>query len=571
MLSEREREEVWRFAVKNAHDYGSATLSNVLNRALSAFPEHRKDVKGFAEDVGAIVEEVNALGAERLGEEYGRYERGFAEEKREKEERGRPKFTVDGAEMGNVFTRFPPEPGGYIQIGNVKQCMISEEIARLYGGRIYLYFDDTNPEKCRQRFVDAIRRDTEWLGVMFTKEYYASDFLETVYDYGRKLIKGGMAYACSCGQDRMREGRRAGEACAHRSRGAGESMEIFGRMLDRGYGDGEMVLRLRGDMKSENDTMRDPTLFRIRAVSHFRHGDKYVVWPTYHMNSPIVDSINGITDIVRSKEYEKWTDVHTSILKALGLRVPRIHYEARLRIEGNTTAKRVIRRLIAEKTVGGWDDPRLMTVAALRRRGIQPQAIRSFVLLSGMSKTDGMARIDALLAENKRAIDPVAKHLFFVEDPVGLSLKGSPSVPAKLRLGRGSGEFREYETSGAFYIASADARAMKPGETVRLKDLLDAKVVSTGGSVAAEMAEGGARGRIVQWVPEGAYRECTVLVPGPLLDGEGRVMEDSLRVVRGYVEAYAGNLEEHDIVQFERFGYCILDSKEDMRFIFISG
>ncbi len=570
MLSGREHGEVYRFAVKNAHDYGSASLSNVLNRALSAFPERRKDVKGFAKDVGAVVDEVNALGTARLGEEYKKFEAEFAEEKREKEEQGKPKFAIEGAEQGNVVTRFPPEPGGYIQVGNAKQCLMSDEIARIYGGRIYLDFDDTNPEKCRQKYVEGIMRDTEWLGVRFAKVYYSSDFIETVYDYGRKLIERGMAYACSCSQESMRDGRRNSRGCAHRNRGKGESLQIFGDMLDKKYADGEMTLRLKGDMESGNDTLRDPTLFRIKTISHFRHGDKYVVWPTYHMNTPIIDSINGVTDIIRSKEYEKWTDVHVMMLDALGLRVPRIHYEARLRIEGNTTAKREIRALIAGGMIGGWDDPRLMTIVALRRRGIQPEAIRSFVLRFGMSKMDGFARIDMLLAENKRVIDPMAKHLFFVENPVRLEIDGSPSIAARLKLGRNSDEFREYETTGAFYIPSADARSMKPGDRVTLKDLADVGVVSAGSKVTTIADGSGGRGRIVQWVPDDSYVECTVMVPGPLLGSDGNVLEDSLRVVKGYVEAYASNLDEHDIVQFERFGYCILDSKDEMRFIFIS-
>ncbi len=569
MLGKTEMELVYKYAVKNAHDYGSASLSNVLNRALSAMPQFRKDIKSFAKDVGTIVEEVNSLGPEKLDEEYKKYEAEFAEEKKGKEEHGKPKFTIEGAENGKVVTRFPPEPGGYIHIGNMKQCMISDEMARLYSGKIYLYLDDTNPEKCRQKFVDAIREDTGWLGIKFAKEYYASDFIETVYDYGRKLIEKGMAYTCSCSQDAMKAGRHSKSACEHRSRSVEENLRLFGDMLGRKYGDGEMVIRLKGDMEAGNDTMRDPTLFRIRKMAHFRHDERYVVWPTYHMNTPIVDSINGITDIVRSKEYEKWTEVHAYILNALGLRVPRIHYEARLRIEGNTTAKREIRKLIADKAISGWDDPRLVTIIALRRRGIQPEAIRSFTLRFGMSKTDGFAKMDMLLADNKKIIDPIAKHLFFVEEPARLTVKGAKGTKAALNVRKGSDEMREYETTDTFYISRHDAESLKAGDRIRLKDLLGAMVVSAGSEIAAERADV-QDGRIVQWVSDGNLMECSVMVPGPIVDADGNVLPDSLKIVRGYVESYASMLEERDIVQFERFGYCALDSKDSMVFIFLS-
>jgi len=564
------KEVIRKHAIKNAIDYGKAKLENVIGKAIKELPGI--SVPEIKTEVQSAVNAVNAMSAAELEKEYAPFKETFEQKAKEKiEKTAKPTMVIEGAEEGKVVTRFPPEPGGYMTIGNSKQCLLSEEFAKIYKGKVYLYFDDTNPEKCKQEYVDGMKRDTTWLGVKFDREYYASDFIEKVYDCGRKLMQKNDAYVCLCGGDEVKKNRLAMVECKHRLQTAEQNLILFNDMLKGKYEEGLAIVRFRGDMTSDNSAFRDPTLFRIKKTKHYRQGEKYVVWPTYHINTLVVDNLNGVTDAIRDKNYEIWDGVHRKILADLGLKPPRFLYEARLNIKGAAAGKRVLRKLVKEGMVNGWDDPRLTTIVALKRRGIQPEAIRSFVLRFGMSKVDSMVSMDMLLAENKKLIDPIAKHLFFVRDPVKIIVKDAPKTEAKLRLHPSNDVgFREYHTNGTFYIDREDASVLKKGELIRLKDLMGLRITAKADDcISAEIAPA-QEGKIMQWVSDGNYMKCSVMIPGELLNDDETVRDDSLKVAEGYVESYASKLKEREIVQFERFGYCILDEEKILRFIFIS-
>ncbi len=573
MISEKIKKEARKFALKNALDYGKADVSAVLGKVLAANPRMKDDVRSLAVVAKAAVQEVNKMKKQEIEKELEPYSEEFERLAEAKAEKGsKPRMEITGAEEGKVVTRYPPEPGGYMPIGNAKQCILSDELAKKYDGKIYLYFDDTNPEKSRQEYVDGIKRDTEWLGVRFAKEYFASDYIEKIYESGRRLLEHGDAYVCLCDENKVKKDRADKNECVHRLHTKQRNLELFDEMLAGKYAEGIAIVRLLGDMNSDNAAFRDPTLFRIKKAAHFRQGSKYAVWPTYHINTPVVDYLNGVTDVIRGKEYEIWDEVNKKMLQALGIKPPRMHYEARLRIKGSVGGKRDIRKLIKEGIVATWDDPRLLTIAALRRRGIQPQAIKNFVLRFGMSKTDAVVNIEMLLAENKKIIEPMARHLFFVELPVKFVVKGAKKKHVKLRLHpTDHSEFREYDTGGTFYISYNDAKSLKNGDVVRLKDLFDAKVISKGkDGVAAEPAPSAEGGKIIQWVSDENYVDCSIVIPTDLVNENGDVIKDSLRTVKGYVESYAERLSAHEIVQFERVGYCILDDAKERKFIFTS-
>ena len=570
MLDEEIRGIIRKYAIKNALDYGKAKTENVLGKVIKSaggipVPELKTEVEH-------IIDAVNRMSRPELEKEYAPFSGEFEQRSKEKiEKTAKPTMVIEGAEEGKVVTRFPPEPGGYMTIGNAKQCILSDEFARIYKGKVYLYFDDTNPEKCRQEYVEGMKRDTAWLGIRFDREYYASDYIEKVYESGRKLMQQDYAYVCLCSGEDVKRNRLDKVGCKHREQAAKENLELFDDMLKGRYEEGQAIVRLKGDMKSDNSTFRDPTLFRVKKTKHYRQDEKYAVWPTYHINTLVVDNLNGITDAIKDKNYEIWDGVHKKILSYLKLKPPRFHYEARLNIIGAATGKRVLRKLVKEGLVSGWDDPRLTTIIALRRRGVQPEAIRNFVLRFGMSKTDSVMSIDMLLSENKRLIDPIAKHLFFVRDPVKVTVKGAPKTDARLRLHPSNDTgFREYRTDGIFYIDREDASALKIGEVIRLKDLIGVRITAKAdGGVSAEAAET-QEGKVVQWVSDQNYVKCSVMLPGELLDERGEINKDSLKVVEGYVESYATKLKAHDIVQFERFGYCVLDDDKTLSFIFLS-
>ena len=563
---------IFKYAVKNAMEYGVADVGSVFSKAIHEFPDSKSDLKGLKSLVESIVKRVNALTKEELQSEYAKYGTEFEDEYLEKAKRtAKPEMVIKDAIDGEVVTRFPPEPGGYIHIGNAKQCILSDEFAKIYHGKIYLYWDDTNPEKCKDEFVQGIKTDTDWLGISFSKEYFASDSIEKIYDYGREMLRQGNAYICSCHEDDIKAKRFSGTECEHRNSDPLQNVKRFDDMVNDRVPEGESIVRLKGDMHSDNTAMRDPTLFRIKKFPHFRHGTKYVLWPTYHMNTPILDSINGVTDVIRSKEYELWDTVHKLILSYLGLREPRIHTEARLNITGTTTKKRDIRKLLSEGKIMGWDDPRLVTIIALRRRGIMPEAIRKFVLRFGMSRTDGTVSIDMLLSENKSIIDPIARHFFFVANPVPVKINGMEELKIKLKMNPNADlGFREYSINGNVFISSSDISNADIGHTLRLKDLASIKIESYSGSVVSEIS--GKPGRILQWVPSNMAIRCKIIMPRDLFDKDGNYNQSSIDMVEGYAESMAGELPLHSIVQFERFGYCILDQKSDsgLTFIFIS-
>ena len=562
-----------KYALKNAVDYGKAHEGSVLNKIISLYPEHKSDIKSLAREVAKIVAEVNSLEEDSLRAEYSKYASDFESEQRVRVEKtSKPNMELEGAVSGDFATRYPPAPNGYMHIGHAKALFLESEFASRYKGKLFLYFDDTNPEKDRQEFVDKFHDVLKWMGVRFDDEYYASDYMDRIYECTRTLLKNGDAYACTCSSEKIKEDRFNKRECIHRNLDPDPNLNEFEDMLKGEYRENEIIMRFRGDMSSDNTTLRDPTLLRIKETPHYRQGSKYRVWPTYDLNTPILDSIHGVTDVLRSKEFELRDELGERILTKLDLRVPRVHSFSRLVIKDNLTHKRELNELIKEGKIKGFDDPRLVTIVALRKRGVVPEAIRNFVLKLGMTKTDSTVSIGALLAENKKIIDHTSKHLFFVGDPVKITVKGAVQEDVKIKLHPSNDfGFREYSVNDTFFIAGEDAQDLKNGEIVRLKDLMDVKIISReAGSITAERFEVPSRNKTIQWVPAANHTDCTVLIPGNPVNENGQFNPDSLRVVKGYVEDYANKLKEHEIVQFERFGYCILDNKKSMQFIFIS-
>jgi glutamyl-tRNA synthetase len=565
------KEAIRKYAIKNAIDFGTADPGSVIGKVIPI--AKGTPISDIKTEVQGIVAAVNGMKKEALENAYEPFKIEFEKKAEEVAAKtAKPKMVLDGAVVGNFATRWPPEPSGYQHLGHAKPMFLEDEFRRLYNGKMFLYFDDTNPEKASQEFVDADRADLKWLGIEFDAEYYASDNIDKIYEYARQLIRAGNAYVCKCDQETAKEKRRSMEECEHRSATPEDNLSEFEKMVGGKYDESAAVLRFKGDMKSQNTVMRDPTIARIKKDKHYRQGTKYSVWPTYDLAAPIMDSMKGVTDVLRSKEYELRDELNKKILGLLGLRVPRIHEFARLNVKGNTTHKREIRKLISDGVINGWDDPRLMTLIAIKRRGILPQAIREFALRFGMSKTDSVLPLDALLAENRKIIDPIASHLFFVGKPIKLVVKGAENMDVKLRLHPEKDfGFREYKTTTEFYISGDDAAGIKVGSIVRLKDLIDVEIKSKNEIIEATKVNTPGS-NIIQWVPAKDSVKSSVLIAGNLMDDDGNLNEDSLSVLEGYAEAYSAKLKEHDIVQFERFGYCILDKKDgpSLQFIFIS-
>lgn len=556
-------EIILKHSLKNASEYGKAQIGAVVGKVIGEAKEAKEDMKKTMQKIRETVGKVNKMRKEEIEKELAKFK---FEEKKEEEKR----IELQQAEKGKVVTRFLPEPNFILHLGHAKAALLSYEAAMEYDGKCLLRFDDTNPEKESQEFVDIIKKDLGWLGLKFSKELYASDKMPEFYKYATQLIKQGDAYVCDCEKEVVNENRRIGKECGCRSESIEENLDAWEGMLAGKYEKGDAILRLKGEMQALNTVMRDPTLFRICTVPHYRQKEKYKVWPTYDFEVSIADSLDGVTHALRSKEYELRDELYYTIIEKLKLRKPLVYDFSRLEIKGTKLSKRLLKPLIDEKKVSGWDDPRLPTLIALKRRGIQPEAIKDFVLSFGLSKVESKPTMDALLNENRKLLDPKAGRYFFVSEPVELEVKKATSEEAKLRkhpteeLG-----FRVVKTTDKFFISRSDAEQLNVGEVFRLLDLFNVKILEKGKKLLGEyVGNEKIDAKKFQWVTD-KHLEASVLVPSDLFIEEN-FNEKSLRIDKGYCELGCKDLKKGEIIQFVRYGFCILDDEKRMQFILVN-
>jgi len=322
-----------------------------------------------------------------------------------------------------VHTRFPPEPNGYLHIGHAKAICLSFGIAKDYKGLCNLRFDDSNPETENIEYVKSIQEDVRWLGFDWKNRlYFASDYFEKLYDYATGLIKKEKAYVCDLTLDQIREYRgtikEAGKNSPHRNRTVDENLDLFSRMKKGEFEDGSRVLRAKIDMASSNMLMRDPILYRIRKKSHYRTADKWCIYPTYDFTHCLSDSIEGITHSLCTLEFDVHRPLYDWILSELGVHHPQQIEFARLNLSHTILSKRKLLQLVEKKHVNGWDDPRMPTIAGLRRRGYTPQSIRNFCDRIGVAKFDSI--IDLIILENsiREELNKTAKRVMAVLKPL---------------------------------------------------------------------------------------------------------------------------------------------------------
>jgi glutaminyl-tRNA synthetase len=330
-----------------------------------------------------------------------------------------------------IITRFPPEPNGYLHIGHARAIIINFELAKHFGGYTNLRFDDTNPEKEELKFVKSIEEDVRWLGYNPKAVYFASDYFQEMFDRAVLLIKKGLAYVCDLTAEEISEYRgnvtTPGKNSPYRNRSVEENLKLFYEMKDGKYQEGERVLRAKIDMASPNMNMRDPVIYRINYEEHHNTGNKWVIYPMYDYAHPLEDAIEGITHSLCSLEFEDhrslydWCVEHTEMPK-----VPRQIEFGRLNIDRTAMSKRYLRMFVEQSLVSGWDDPRMPTIQGLRRRGYTPNAIRNFILASGLSKTNGSASIDMVEHFVREDLQKTTNRLMAVKKPLKVTITNYP-------------------------------------------------------------------------------------------------------------------------------------------------
>jgi glutamyl-tRNA synthetase len=561
MLTQKIQTEARKFALQNAILFnGKANEKAVVGKVIAVLKKDGVTPAEVIPVVEKIISQVNTMSAHDQLIELS----SLAPEllQRDKRERDFSLPPLPFAEKGKVITRFPPEPNGYLHIGHAKAAIVDYEYARMYDGKFILRFDDTNPENANLDFYDAQKEDLRWLGIQWNTEYHTSDHLETHYKLAQQLIKQGDAYLCKCASETIKEGRFKAKSCSCREDRTGEkALDLWKDMLANPEVDG--ILRLRGEMESDNTAMRDPTLFRVIHAKHPLTGDKYHVWPTYDFAGAVEDSISGVTHPFRTKEYELRDVVYFRILSLLNLRLPHLMEFSRLSIKGMPVSKRKIKPLIEQGLVTGFDDVRLPTIRGLKRRGIVPEAIKQFVLQQGFSKVESVVDFSLVESVNRKVLDPQVKRYYFVRDPVQLSVDSAPKKIVKLSFHpNGKMGERTVQIGSTFFIPKEDAVKMKAGDIFRLKGLYNVKITKIGDTLTGIFAGD-------ELIPETAKIQWTtddhiplkIIVPGLIFKDE-TYNPDSLHEFQGYAEKAVSNVTNGEIVQFERFGFVRLEKQK---------
>jgi glutamyl-tRNA synthetase len=558
-LGDDARAVVEKAALLNATKHeGKAELGAVIGRVLAEVPALRSKAGLVSKEAAAAVKRVNSL---PLAEQEKTLTAKFPGSAAPKEREGRVGLPpLPNAVKGKTAFRLPPEPSGFMTVGHAMAFTINYLYKEQYDGELWLRFEDTNPRKVLPKYYDSFRQGIAWLGIRCDREKNVSDDIETIYEKGRRLLEIGNAYLCACDEAKVKRLRFEGTPCEHRDYPIETNLRLWGELLAKKHREGSYVVRFKGDMRSPNYSLRDTNLFRIIDSPHPLTGTKYTLWPTYDVANAVEDEMCGITHVLRSSEFRN--ELQQLIRDALKFRRLEVIQFSRFNFKGAPVSKRLLRPLVEKKVVSGWDDPRMPTVDGLKRRGVIPQTIREFTQQVGYTKTEHEYDWSMLLSLNRKLLDPVSRRVFFVPDPVHLTVEGAPKRRATIafhpQADLGS---RTIDTIGEFFMAAGDLKTMKEGSVFRLMDLYNVKLTSAGGKAVGEYAgdEVIQDSRKFQWVTP-AHEEVQVTVPDVLfLDGDA-YNKDSLKEVYGFAEKYASELEVGSIVQFPRFGFARLDS-----------
>lgn len=515
---------------------------------------------------------------------------------------------LESGKHAKVITRFPPEPNGYLHIGHAKSICLNFGLAKEFGGDCHLRFDDTNPAKEDQEYIDSIKQDVQWLGFDWAGDIrFASNYFDQLYAWAVELIKAGKAFVCDLSPEESRAYRGSltepGKNSPFRDRSVEENLDLFARMKAGEFADGARSLRAKIDMSAPNINLRDPILYRIRHAHHHQTGDKWCIYPSYDFTHGQSDAIEGITHSICTLEFEDHRPLYEWFLEQLPVPAQPRQYEfARLNLNYTITSKRKLKQLVDEGHVSGWDDPRMSTLVGFRRRGYTPGSIRHFCDLIGVNRAGGVVDIGMLEFAIRDDLDANASRAMCVLKPLKVVITNYPqdqvetlSLPRHPKQDMG---VRELPFAREIYIDAGDYeenppkgyKRLEPGGEVRLRGSYviradeaikdaDGNVIELRCSYDPETLGKNPEGRkvkgVVHWVPADASVECEVRLydrlfrsANPEKAEEGasfldNINPDSLVVLKGCrAEPSLANASLEDRFQFEREGYFCLDSKD---------
>jgi len=561
------REQIRKAALLNAvsHD-GKAQAGAMVGKILGERQDLRSKIKELSIIINSVVNEVNSL---KLAEQKAIVEERWpVTQKKEKTEEKKLPPLPNADKYVQIVTRFSPNPDCVLHLGSARAILLSHEYARMYKGKFILRFEDTDPKikKPSLEFYESIKQDLKWLGCKVDEEYIQSDRLPIYYEYTERLIGDGNAYVCECPPEEFRKKIVAKQACPCRNLSAVENLKRWHRMLNGGYTEGQAVVRVKTDLENPNPAVRDWPALRIidtKKYPHPRVGSKYSVWPLYNLAAGIDDHLMGMTHIIRGKEHYTNMVRQKYMYKYLHWDYPEAIHYGRLKITGAFLSKSKIVQGVKEGIYTGFDDPRLGTFLALRKRGITPEAIKKMIIDVGIKSNDVTLSWENLFSYNRKILDATSNRYFFVSNPVELNVLKVPKIfhpklpmhPEKPQQG-----FREYTVSPhgnekaiTFWISKKDAEAMKTGDIIRLMEIFNVKIESKIGNsqTATFLSESFEEVRkikapLIQWIPKNEEFPCQIVMP-------------DATIVEGFAESACKKLKPDAIIQFERFGFTRID------------
>jgi glutaminyl-tRNA synthetase len=515
--------------------------------------------------------------------------------------------------INKVVTRFPPEPNGYLHVGHAKSICLNFGLAEQFKGECHLRFDDTNPEKESQEYIDAIKEDVTWLGFQWSGDVrFSSDYFDTLHEYAIHMIKAGTAYVCSLKPEESEEYKgdfnRPGKNSPYRDRSVEENLDLFARMKAGEFKDGEHALRAKIDMASGNMNLRDPIMYRIRHVEHHQTGDKWCIYPIYDFTHGQSDALEGITHSVCTLEFEDHRPLYDWYINNLPVPAKPQQYEfGRLSLNYTVTSKRKLKKLVDEKVVSGWDDPRMPTISGMRRRGFTPASIRNFCEMIGVSRSDGVVDIAMLEHALRSDLNNNAPRAMAVINPLKVVITNMAddhyeditveSLPDSLIEATGDSLKRTVPFTKEIFIDQDDfkeeyskkfKKKFCPGKRIRLRNgyvieatdfikndageivQVNATQITTvlGEDPADEVKPKG----VVHWVSASHGIEAELRVYGRLLNHESpdrggedfmtHINPESLSVISAIVEPSLAQAAPESVFQFEREGYYVADRRD---------
>ena len=536
---------------------GAATAGPVISKIMGEFPEARKNAKDLMPKVQAIVDEVNAMGYEAqkaMLEQMG----GDDHQKKAQVKKRLPE--LEGAQNGLVM-RFAPGPSGPLHIGHSRACILNDEYCKLFNGKFILRFEDTNPEKIELDAYKMIPEDLDWLGIKVHETFIQSDRMDIYYEHARKLLEMGHAYICKCDVEVWRELKLKQTPCPHRDLEPSIQLEEWDRLLSGHYTQGEASFMVKTDLHHNNPAVRDFVGMRVMTdPPHPRHGSKYIVYPLYNYSVAIDDHLMGCTHVLRGKDHLNNTFRQEYVYDHFGWKRPLFYHYGFVSIDDVILKKSKIKEAIHSGYFGGWDDVRLGTFRALKRRGISPDALREYWVNVGLKQVDIKFAFENLYSYNKAIIDPVSSRYFFVSEPqtvvveTDVAIEGrAPKLPDNKEKG-----YREYRLEPKDHAVELLARKgdladLTPGQIFRFKDLCNVSLKEAAANGVKAKYEGNdikvarSGAKIIQWVPkEGSIPTELVLPTGEIIHGfaEKAVFDEPL-----------------EIVQFERVGFVRIEDR----------